>query len=90
MRLLDPALKEYLPSIVKGVPNEGAVFDGEKGKMLPQDADVRVGRKYYILKKAGMKNVQKQRNIEIVPVMNIGKKWQIYEVMATRYSEEAA
>lgn len=87
---MDPALKEYLPSIVKGVPNEGAVFDGEKGKMLPQDADVRVGRKYYILKKAGMKNVQKQRNIEIVPVMNIGKKWQIYEVMATRYSEEAA
>ena len=87
---MDPALKEYLPSIVKGVPNEGAVFDGEKGKMLPQDADVRVGRKYYILKKAGMKNLQKQRNIEIVPVMDIGKKWQIYEVMATRYSEEAA
>ncbi|MGN8835018.1 hypothetical protein [Allisonella histaminiformans] len=87
---MDPALKGYLPSIVKGVPTEGAVFDGEKGKMLPQDADVRVGRKYYILKKAGMKNLQKQRNIEIVPVMDIGKKWQIYEVMATRYSEEAA
>lgn len=87
---MDPALKEYLPVTVKGISNEGAIFDGEKGKMLPQDADVRVGRKYYILKKGSVKPLQGQSDIEIAPVIAIGKKWRIYEIMATSFSEEAA
>lgn len=44
-------LAAYWPKSVCGISDKGAVFDAKTGKMISQDADVQVNRKYNILKR---------------------------------------
>lgn len=39
----------YWPKQVRGVPTKGAVFDGKSKRILPEDADVTVGKEYYLM-----------------------------------------
>ena len=42
-------LSSYWPQKVKGVSRNGSLFDKRTGKLLPVDADVCIGKKYYLL-----------------------------------------
>lgn len=86
---MDSRLKDYLPSTVAGISEAGAVFNTEKGKMLPKDADVRVGQKYYILRRGNFDNVDTLKDIQIDSLFKIGKGWRIYKVEAKKSSEAA-
>ena len=86
---MDSRLKAYLPSTVAGISEAGAVFDTEKGKMLPRDADVRVGRKYYILRRGNFDNVDTLKDIQIDFLFKVGMGWRIYKVKAKKSSEAA-
>lgn len=86
---MDSRLKDYLPSTVAGISEAGAVFNTEKGKMLPKDADVRVGQKYYILRRGNFDNVDTLKDIQIDSLFKIGKGWRIYKVEAKKFSEAA-
>lgn len=86
-------LTPYWPEKIKGIDNRGAVFDGQTGKLLSTDADVKIGSKYLLLTDKNTLEHSKFRSIELNKVSekrNGWTIWRIYEVEAKELSEEAA
>lgn len=81
-------LNNYWPSFVDGIDTNGAIFDSKTGKKLPYDADVEVGKKYYLIKKSRIWH--RYSSVDIVEKCVNGKSWYVYEVCAEKFDGEAA
>ena len=85
-------LREFWPAEIKGIDPEGTLFEKESGKKLSYDADVEIGREYYLLKR-GYINRKSFSGMRIQEVMQkrIGwETWTLYVVSASAFNEEAA
>lgn len=84
-------VKSYWPAHISGIEREGTLFDKSTGKKLPYDADVQVGREYYLLTSHSqyrdLKTISKN---EICSHMEGEQNWRVFEVKATEFNEEAA
>lgn len=86
-------LVSYWPKIVKGVQRKGSLFDAYTGKMLPQNSDVLIDRKYYLLTSANYNTRYYHSSIHISLLQEVGtsaNKWYLYSVEATALDEDAA
>ena len=85
-------LREFWPTEVNGINPQGTLFEKASGKKLSYDADVEIGKEYYLLKRShisiksriGMriqKITQKQFGLET---------WTLYVVSASVFNEDTA
>lgn len=85
-------LRKFWPTEMKGIDSEGTLFEKTSGRKLPYDADVEIGKEYYLLKRGGI--FGKPRNS--VRIQEITKKrfgwenWILYVVSASAFDEDAA
>ena len=79
---------KFWPKSVQGIDRNGTVFDGVTGVRMVTDADVVVGKKYYLL----LKGFINSSNSSHVTIKMISRKsvWNLYEVMANDYDKESA
>lgn len=96
-------LSEYWPNEVEGIDPKGTLFDGNSGRKLPYDADVQIGKTYYLLINKAyefdwtLKN-KFRRSKETNPLqIHLWKEkrfgleeWGLYKICAREFSEEAA
>ena len=88
----DDRLREFWPEKIRGVDPNGTLFEKVSGKRLPYDADVEIGREYYLLKrgyiyKASSRNVQ----IQDITKKQFGwETWTLYVVSVSAYNEDTA
>ena len=88
---------EVLPSnpfdIPGFLPKHGYLFNGENGKLLPKDADVVVGKNYYVLLEECVTNLPDFRPnlIDWEEIFKKGMgKWRLFRICAKKYCEENA
>lgn len=79
------------PERIRGIESPGALFDAVTRKKLPYDADVQLGKNYYLLQSGmlngGCSSVRlKQIRSRSVP----GNCWRLYEVSAIALDVDAA
>ena len=88
----DKSLKSFWPETIRGIDPTGGIFDVKSGRMLPYDADVCIGEKYYLLTLSSLSSSQ----YKSVQIKQICRKrfewryWHLYKVEASEYNEEAA
>lgn len=86
------AIHQFWPKVIQGIDSEGTVFDALTGKKLVYDADVAVGKKYYLLRKGTLYG----RMDPHVTYKEISRQtiswetWYIYEIIANDYDEVSA
>ena len=86
------SIRHYWPAVVQGIDPEGTLFDASSGKKIVYDADVVVGKKYYLLTKGSLYT----RKSGLLEIQEVSKKrikydtWRIYEVLAKDYDNESA
>lgn len=87
----DEIAEAYWPRDTKGVPESGAIFDAESGRMLPDDADVAVGKQYYLLSKTRAYNIYNGVSVKQLLKRNVSwSVWYLSRVVATDFTESAA
>lgn len=89
----DNKLYEFWPKEIEGIDKEGTLFDIMSGKKLTQDADVEVGKEYYLLKSGydiDEKSYQSIRVRKLAQKQARGERWSLYIVSPSVMSEEAA
>ncbi len=85
-------LNEVWPLEIKGIDPEGTLFEKVSGQKLSYDADVEIGKEYYLLKR-GYINKKSWRSIRIQLLVQkrIEKEnWVLYVVSASAFNEDAA
>lgn len=85
-------LYEFWSKEIRGIVPEGTLFERPSGKKLPYDADVELGKEYYLLKR-GYSIARSYRSIEIQEVTRKRFGWEVwtlYVVSAHEFNEEAA
>lgn len=88
----DKSLEQFWPKTVRGIDPTGGIFDVKSGRMLPCDADVGIGKKYYLLTLGSFPSSQ-HKSIQIKQICQKRfdwRCWHLYEVEASEYDEEAA
>lgn len=88
----DKSLKPFWPKTIRGIDPTGGMFDVKSGRMLPCDADVCIGKKYYLLT---LRSLSSSRHKSVQIKQTCRKRfdwrcWYLYEVEASEYDEEAA
>lgn len=86
-------LVTFWPKTVRGIDTKGSVFEKKTGKMLPVDADVQVGKKYWLLTSNGYVRYRSTEGLQIMKICEnrVGwSTWYVYEIEATELSEYAA
>ena len=85
-------LREFWPAEIEGIDPNGTLFEKSSGKKLLYDADVEIGKEYYLLKRAPFYGKQKNRlSIQMVAQKSIGwETWTLYVVSASTFDEDAA
>ncbi len=86
------AVHHFWPSSVAGIDPEGTVFDAATGKKLVYDADVVVGKKYYLLQKCQLKDSYAAHvtYTKVSRQVVLWEHWYIYEVVANDYDKVSA
>ena len=85
-------LREFWPVEIKGMDPEGTLFEKASGKKLTYDADVEIGKEYYLLKR-GYIYKSSRSSIQIQEIMRkqFGwETWTLYMVSAPEFNEDAA
>lgn len=85
-------LHEFWPTEIKGVDPESTLFEKASGTKLSYDADVEIGKEYYLLKR-GYINRKSYSSMRIQKIMQkqIGWEiWTLYMVSASALDEDAA
>lgn len=85
-------LYEFWPPEIKGIDPEGTLFEKVSGKKLSYDADVEIGKEYYLLKR-GYVYRKSYNSMQIQEIMQkqIGWEiWTLYIVSASAFDEDAA
>ena len=83
---------KFWPKSVQGIDPSGTVFDAVSGKKLVYDADVIVGKKYYLLRRGIVLNYRRS-HVTIKEILRKSISWEIwslFEVSANDYNAEAA
>ena len=80
------ALYKYWPPEIKGIDDEGTIFDKQSGRMLSFDADVEVNTNYYLLKRGSIEAVSGLK-IEKIAIQGM---WSLYCVCAYVFDENTA
>lgn len=81
----------YWSNTVSGIEEDGTLFDGVSMKRIPDDSDVIVGKKYYLI---GCVSDYRMRICTGLVSRSIGKTtiryrtWSVYEIKATKYCED--
>ena len=89
----DNKLHEFWPKKIEGINKEGTLFDKMSGKKLTKDADVEVGKEYYLLISGYDIDEESYQSIHVCKLAQKQvrwKRWSLYIVSATAMSEEAA
>ena len=87
----NPKINSYWPPIIKGINYSGTLFDGKTGIKLPEDSDVTVGKKYYLLMQSTLFNSYQHMQIEKLCTTTKGyNTWNVYSVMAKEFNESTA
>lgn len=83
-------LKNYWPESIEGI-KKGAFFDKTTRKKLPIDADVQVGKEYYLLTKSKLHGYGKHiHTTQICSINFFGENWRLYEIIADTFNEQTA
>ena len=83
-------LSGYWPKKIKGVSENGSIFDVQTGKMLLLDADLQVQKDYYLLTRSDFRNQSwKEAGIHIEKICE-KNNWRVYRIEATELNETAA
>jgi len=81
----------YWPERLQGMDPAGTLFDVSSGKKLPYDADVQVGRDYYLLQSSGTRHICTSVFLERILTKSVpGRYWHLYKVRANSFDEDAA
>lgn len=85
-------LHEFWPTEIKGIDPEGTLFDKASGKKLFYDADVEIGKEYYLLKRGYIdrKSYSSMRIRKIMQKWMGWENWALYVVSASAFNEDAA
>lgn len=85
-------LREFWPAEIKGIEPEGTLFEKVSGKKLSYDADVEIGKEYYLLKRGCIyrKSFSSVRIQEIMQKRIGWETWSLYVVSASAFNEDAA
>ncbi len=84
-------LRTFWPKTIRGVSQNGAVFDAQNGRKLPDDADVIINKKYYHLCKQKIYGTFDGISYHLACTKAVNwSNWYVYEVEATDYTMEAA
>lgn len=85
-------LHAFWPEEIKGIDPEGTLFDKTSGKKLSYDADVEIGKEYYLLKRGYIyrKSCSSMRVQEITKKQIGWETWRLYVVSASVFNEDAA
>ena len=87
----DEIEKTYWPRVVGGIKRGGSVFDRETGRMLTDDADVIVGKTYYLLSASRPYDIYNGISIKSLLKKSVSwTTWYLSEVFATDFTESAA
>lgn len=83
---------EFWPTEINGIEPEGTLFEKSSGRKLTYDADVEMGKEYYLLKRgylfrSSYSGIQIR---EIVQKQFGWEHWTLYIVSASAFSEETA
>lgn len=87
-------LVEFWPTEVNGVAPEGTLFEKSTGKKMPYDADVEIGKEYYLLKR-GYSSFYGISS-DSISIKEVVKKrfswetWTLYVVSAADFTENSA
>ena len=85
-------LCEFWPKEIKGIDPEGTLFEKASGQKLSYDADVEIGKEYYLLKR-GYIYRKSCSSIQVQEIMQkrIGwETWNLYAVSTTSFNKYAA
>lgn len=83
-------LSGYWPKKIKGVSENGSIFDVQTGKMLLLDADLQVQKAYYLLTRSYFRiQSWKEAGIHIEKICE-KNNWRVYCIEATELNETAA
>jgi len=88
----DKSLEPFWPKTIRGIDPTGGMFDVNSGRMLPCDADVCVGKTYYLLIPRSL-SLSRHKSVQIKQTCRKQFNWRcwyLYEVEASEYDEEAA
>lgn len=87
----DEIQNSFWPKRVRGIPTKGAVFDGTTKRLLPEDADVAVGKDYYLLIPNAIYRKFEDVSIQLVTKQGSGwNTWYLYSITATDLTQNAA
>lgn len=85
-------LHEFWPAEISGIDPEGTLFERTSGIKLAYDADVEIGKEYYLLKRGDTYSTPS----DCIRIQEISKKrfdrdtWSLYVVSASTFNEDAA
>lgn len=83
-----PKLRTFWPESVKGIAAKGSLFHCTNGKMLPENSDVQLGRKYNLLTRYSL--YIEYPGIAYKLLTRAPSGWLIYEIEPTGMTEDAA
>ena len=87
----DRNIYQFWPTMVSGVDPAGTVFEQASGCKLATDADVEIGKKYYIISCLPIRQRNKHITINEISKKNVsGMTWRVYEIEALDYNEMSA
>ena len=87
----DEKLQPFWRNEVKGIIPEGSVFDGRTGKLLTEDADVELGKEYYVIRLGYCLTHADQLEItQVCECQCRSGTWRVYKVCAHAMTEHAA
>ncbi|MDD4760933.1 MAG: hypothetical protein PHU66_09015 [Bacteroidaceae bacterium] len=85
-------LREFWPAEIKGIDPEGTLFEKNTGKRLTYDADVEIGKEYYLLKR----DYIYRKPCSGIQIQKIAQKqfrwetWTLFLVSASAFNEDTA
>lgn len=85
-------LREFWPAEIKGIDPDGTLFEKASGQKLSYDADVEIGKEYYLLKRGYIyrKSCSSMQIQEIMKKRIGGETWILYVVSASAFNEDVA
>lgn len=86
-------LQEFWPAEIRGIDPEGTLFEKSSGKKLSYDADVEIGKDYYLLKRGCLYRSGSRSSMKIQKAVQkrfAWETWSLYIVSASAFNEDAA
>jgi hypothetical protein len=78
------------PMVIEGLDPDGTIFDGQSGKKIPKDGNVKINHTYYFLLQNKKLPLRNGNNLEISLLGSCGQQedWRVYKVKGKSYKPE--